>query len=971
MKNVQSLSALSLLLLSLAGGLACAQSPAPGDAAPAAPEAAPAATPRDDAPLQADPQLHRGQLENGFRYIIRPTTEPRGQASMRLHVSIGSLNESEETKGISHFIEHMVFNGSRHFKNGELIPAMRNLGLGFGGDANAYTGMQQTVYTVDLPNLKPETVNFALTFLRDFADGAELADDAIERERGIIVSELRQRDSAASRAELTLMGHLVGGTRIPEYPPIGAESVILNCPPATIRQYYRDNYIPSRMTLIITGDIDPATAEQWVREHFATMEARPEPQRPSLGTLADTGAGSYIVPHAEDANCTITLAVVNPWTDRPDSLESRAASLPLRLACSMLDRRFSRLSRRADSPFLGASVVPRENVYGAAELFALRVTTLPGQWQEGFAAAEAELRRVLAYGFTQEEMMEAIAAINARCQKSMSSWNTITAASVAGRLLGTLDSGSIFTTPWEDARAYTYALRPILAKPSLCVEALAQAYEPGRAKLVMSGTIAEGVTPERLAIAYANARSTEVAPPQQEEVKPFAYGYIGEPGKVVAEQYQPALGVHCFTFSNGVRVNLRPMGAGMKRIYVSAAIDGGVLRLPRVAALREMIESVMSRSGLEAHSVEELSRLFMGKNVGCAFSMDDERFYFGGNTSPRDLEFQCKLLCAAILHPGFRSEGEVNLRRSLPTLFRKLETTPNGAFSKHSSLTIFGDDSRFVPPTPEQFEAVNADTVREVLTPFLQKGAIELTLVGDFKVDEVLPVLLGTFGAMPPREAEFSPLAEGARRVDFAPWGKRELIRYETELDKTIVAHVIPAGDGRDERRNRRLEVLRLIVAEKLFAAIRAEMGESYAPSMMLETRPGYENAATFTASSPGVMRNAAAVSAAMDRVFAALGRGEISFMEFQQVMRPHTEDVNMSYSMPPFWVRGMSRLQSEPRTLGLLADLSADVCNITHDEICKLAIEIFGDAGRVSRFLTVPQAYREAEAPSATSPAP
>ncbi len=962
--NAMPLSVLSLLLLPLAGGLSYAQSsPAPEAAAP---QAEPAAEARADAPLQADPLLHRGKLDNGFAYIIRPTKEPKGQASMRLHISIGSLNETEETKGISHFIEHMVFNGSRNFKNGELIPAMQNLGLGFGGDANAYTGMQQTVYTVDLPNLKPGTVDFALTFLRDFADGAELADDAIELERGIIVSELKQRDSAAARADLKLMSHLVGGTRIPDYPPIGTEEVIRNCPAETIRQYYRDNYIPSRMTLIITGDIDPATAEQWVRDHFGTMEARPEPARPALGTPSDLGAGSYIVPNAEDANCTLTLAVVKPWTERPDSLETRAAGLPLRLACSMLDRRLATIARRADSPFLSASLVPRESVYGAAELFALRVVTQPGQWQEGLAAAEAELRRVLAYGFTQEELMAAVSSINGRCQKSISSWDTITAASVATRLLGALDNGAIFATPQEDARAYAVALRPILANPALCAEALAAAYDVSRVKLVMSGTIPEGLTPEQLAVAYTNARSCEVAPPQQEEVKPFAYGHIGEPGTVVAEHFHGELGIHCFTFSNGVRVNLRPMGAGMKRIFVNVAIDGGVLRLPRVPALREMIESVMSRSGLEAHSVEELSRLFAGKNVGCAFAMDDERFYFSGNTSPRDLEFECKLLCAAIMHPGFRAEGETMLRRTLPTLFRKMETTPTGAFSKRSSLGIFGEDSRFIPPSPEQFAAVDTAMVRETLAPFLQKGAIELTLVGDFKVDEALPILLGSFGAMPPREPEFSPLPEGARRVDFAPWGQREIVRYDTELDKTIVAHVIPAGDGRDQRRNRRLDILRALVAERLFAAIRAEMGESYAPSMMLETRSAYENAATFVASSPGVIRNAAAVSAAMDKVFASFGRGEITMQEFNQVIRPYIEDADMSFRLPPYWVRGMARLQSEPRSLGILADFGVDARNITLEEIRKLAVEIFADSSKVNRYITVPKGYAEgADAPA------
>ena len=96
--------------------------------------------------LAIDPQIVSGKLENGLRYLIRPTKEPAGRASVRLYVATGSLDEQDETSGISHFLEHMVFNGSRHFKRGELIPAMQKLGLGFGGDANAYTALEQTVY---------------------------------------------------------------------------------------------------------------------------------------------------------------------------------------------------------------------------------------------------------------------------------------------------------------------------------------------------------------------------------------------------------------------------------------------------------------------------------------------------------------------------------------------------------------------------------------------------------------------------------------------------------------------------------------------------------------------------------------------------------------------------------------------------------------------------------------------------------
>ena len=187
-------------------------------------EAAPAAAVVENndrtAELKEDPQVTRGQLENGLRYIIRPTAEPKGRASLRLFVGTGSLDEQEHEKGISHLIEHLVFNGSRHFKRGELIPTMQQLGLGFGGDANAYTSLRETVYKLDLPNLNDETVDFAFTIMRDFADGASLEDSAIDHERGIVRSELYARNSASYQASVESLRHAAPGTRLADYLPL-------------------------------------------------------------------------------------------------------------------------------------------------------------------------------------------------------------------------------------------------------------------------------------------------------------------------------------------------------------------------------------------------------------------------------------------------------------------------------------------------------------------------------------------------------------------------------------------------------------------------------------------------------------------------------------------------------------------------------------------------------------------------------
>ncbi len=939
---------LPLLLLPLLGSVVYAQAPTP----PAAPGSEASAL----APLQADPQLVSGTLANGMHYLIRPTKEPAGQACMRLYVNTGSLDESEETKGISHFIEHMVFNGSRHFKRGELIPAMQNLGLGFGGDANAYTGLLQTVYMLDLPNLKPETVDFALTIMRDFADGATLDDDAIDHERGIIISELKARDSQAYRAGIAMLRHLVGGTRVPDYLPIGTEEVIRNCPYETIRQYYRDNYVPARMTFIITGDIDPQQAQQWIEKHFASMEARPAPARPAIGTPGSFGAGSIIIPNPETANSSISLSVVNPWKLTEDTLEQRVQDMPLQLACSMLNRRLGRLSRLPDSPFLSASVSPAEKLYEAGDIFSLDLRCHPEQWQTALCRAESELRSAATHGFTRSELQEAISTILANCHKATETWETISARTVADALVSCLGDHRLFTSPQEDKRAFALALSRIAANPDLCRAALQKAYDTARVRLSLSGRVPEGVGADTLSAAYAQQLTQEVFPQQEEQLAPFAYHDLGPAGSIVNRETHEDLGVTTLTLSNGVRVNIKPISFKRGGISVSAAVDGGSRHLMHTPGLSHMTDSVMNQGGLEAHSADDMNRLFSGNNVSYAFSMDEERFIFSGQTTPQDLELQCKLLCAAILHPGYRPEGELRLKRALPGFFRALETTPTGAYALQSAPLLFGEDKRFLTPTLEQFLAVDSAQVKAAMEPLLKDGALEVSLIGDFKLEELLPILERTFGAMPARKPEFTRQTEEERGVNFRPWGQREFLRYETQLDKTIVTQVRPAGDGKDEHRNRRLAVLTSIVRERLFNAIRAELGESYSPSVRYEPRPAYANAATLSASSLGVKRNREKVTAAMDIVFTDLGRGNISEEEFQQALRPYIADADESYRLPGFWASSIANLQSKPETLDQLRDLRQDVRNISLEEIRTLAREIFGDPEKVNYYFTMPQ---------------
>ena len=148
--------------------------------------------------LPADPSVRFGVLPNGMRYALKRNVTPKGAAVIRFAFNVGMRDVEPEQGGAAHFLEHMAFNGSTNIPEGELVKRLERLGLAFGADTNAQTGLEQTTYKLDLPNTNPETVDSALTFMREIASELTLNKDAVDRERGVLLSEFRVRNVPAA-----------------------------------------------------------------------------------------------------------------------------------------------------------------------------------------------------------------------------------------------------------------------------------------------------------------------------------------------------------------------------------------------------------------------------------------------------------------------------------------------------------------------------------------------------------------------------------------------------------------------------------------------------------------------------------------------------------------------------------------------------------------------------------------------------
>src|SRR5437867_8122180 len=209
-----------------------------------------------------DAAVRTGTLPNGLKYFVRQNSRPAKRVSLRLAVKAGSLHEADDQLGLAHLIEHMAFNGSAHFKPGELVSYFESIGARLGPHVNAYTSFDQTVYMFDVPTDKPEVVEKALTAFADYAGGLTLSKEEIDKERGVVIEEWRGGLGASSRIRDKQFPILFYKSRYAERLPIGKPEIVRTAPAARLRSFYDTWYRPDRMAVVGVGDIAPQQLEQ-------------------------------------------------------------------------------------------------------------------------------------------------------------------------------------------------------------------------------------------------------------------------------------------------------------------------------------------------------------------------------------------------------------------------------------------------------------------------------------------------------------------------------------------------------------------------------------------------------------------------------------------------------------------------------------------------------------------------------------
>ena len=889
-----------------------------------------------------DPEVRFGALPNGMRYAIRRQVTPPGQAALRLRFDAGSMMETDAQSGLAHFLEHMAFEGSKAVPAGEMIKILERHGLAFGADTNASTEFEQTQYKLDLPRTDEDTVDTSLMLLREAAGNLTIAQDVVDRERGVVLSEERVRDSPQYRIYKNRLGFLLKDQLPPDRLPIGRVEVLQTAPAAQIADFYHRFYRPERAVLVAVGDFDPDAMEAKIKARFSDWQPTgPAGTEPNRGPVEPRGSEARLVVEP-GAPLSLQITWLRPPELRPDTQAERRRETLERLGFAVFNRRLSTLARTPNPPFLSAGAF-RGDQYHAADLTQVLVNADAARWKEAVTAVDQEQRRIVQYGVRQEELDREIAEVLTSLRSDAAGGKTRTPSELAGDIVDSLADNEVVTSPAQDLAAAEAATKGLTAQQ--VSDTLRDLFK-GQGPLIFmtSPKPIDGGEATVLA-AYQGSQQLAVAAPSAITQAVWPYGDASTPGKVVDTRDVTDLDAVFVRFANGVRLTIKPTKFKDDEILVRVNVGGGKVILPKDRPSMAWAGGAYIEGGLAKISAEDMERVLASKVYGGRFSITDDAFVFSGETRPADLDVQLQMLSAYLTEPGWRAEAFQRLKTSVKTANDQFEATDSGLFQRDVLALLHPGDQRWRFPSSQDLAGARLEDFKALITPALTSGPIEVVIVGDITVEKATDMVASTFGALPLR-AEAAPAAAAQKDVHFPlPTAQPVQLFHKGRADQAIGYAAWPSTDFNANPQGARDEaVMGEVLQVRLLQELRMNQGATYSPQVSYNHSlvwPGwgyvFAEVEVPPAKLPGFFAD-------VRKIAADLRAKPPTADEMERAKKPHLENIQKARATNGYWLSELSGGQTDSRRLDSIRALLPGTERVTAEDVQKAARRVLKD---------------------------
>ncbi len=930
------------------------------------------AVPPLDSILPVDKAITIGRLPNGVTYYIRQNAIPARRVMLRLAVKTGSVFEDDDQRGLAHMLEHMAFNGTAHFKPGELVSYFESAGARFGPHVNAYTSFDETVYMLQVATDKPGLVDKGLLALADFAGAMTLDPKEIDKERGVVIEEWRLRQGAASRILEKQAPVLYYKSRYAQRIPIGTPEILRTFPPARLRDFYETWYRPERMAVVVIGDIDPAVLEKSIAATFGTLaDKRPPAADPDRSVPEHTETLVNVAADPEGQATTVSLLRKTPVLPQ-NRVSDYRRDLVERLMFQLLNIRFGELARKAEAPFLAAGA-GKSDIAESTVAVSLGARVEDGKIEDGLKAIILEARRAREFGFGVDELDRARRVILSFYEQALAERDKSDSGSYAAEYIRNFLNGEPIPGIQLEY-TMTKGLLPGVTVEEVSAAARALLQEDNRVVLATAPEKADLKLPSEAQIraVLADAAKAPLEGWQETAIRNDLIATPLTPGSVVSSRRIEELDTTILTLSNGVDVWLKPTNFKNDQVVLSAYARGGASTAPERDYFDTVLApSLVSVSGVGGLTPPELNRLLAGKIASVSPYIDLQTHGVRGAMRPQDIETALQLAYLMFTDPGGNQGTFDLLKRQLSALVANRAQNPASVFSDRVRALNTGNHYSSRPLTTDTVTDLKLDTMlRAYKERFSNAADFTFFIVGTFDVAQVTPLLERYVASLP---------STGKRVSQGKPLGFRfpetvQKVRVERGREpksETEITYFLDAGSDEDEiaLADAAADVLQIRLRDELREALGSTYSVSASYGNILPER-GYGTLAIEYGSSPENADKLADVVLSQVKQLRAKGP---TADEIAKVVEQNRQDLETAAKQNPYWLSSLQSTDLLGRDPKSILERSARLARVTPERV-QLALERYLSERRYTVATLVPEQTSgtgNAAAPATTAPKP
>lgn len=788
--------------------------------------------------IKLNGKVRTGKLANGLTYFVRSNNKPANRAEFQIAVNAGSVLEEPNEVGLAHFTEHMNFNGSRQYPGNSMISELEKKGIVFGREINAYTGFDQTVYTLTLPTDDKELFDMGLKILDGWAFGALMTGEEIDNERGVIIEEWRQGQGGSERLRAKTWGTMLKGSKYAERLPIGTLDRLQNFVYDDIRGFYHKWYRPDNIAVIVVGDFDADEMEQKIIDFFTMVQKPCTPLQRPVYTIDNNKEPLVCVATDKEATSTsIQMFYKHPAKDVKTIGDFREQYLLYNLFETMFDERLTELAEKKACPYMAAYAGYGSFLARSVAAYQIYINAKEGKAMNAIETVMLENRRLQQHGFLQSELDRAKEALLERYAQAAKEESKTESGSIAAELVNyflenTPMPGAILENKWAKALMDDITLEEVNALINKWITeenfvcAISMPEKKG-IKVPSEADVLKLIKKCEKANTKAWVDNTKNEPFFAQEVKG---------GKIVSSKKDDKFDYTEYTLSNGAKVFIKKTDFKNDEILVSIASDGGSsLYADKDIINVQFAASIIDECGIGNYNHTQLMKFMKGKSFGLTPSIGELREYLSGSCSPKDFETELQYMYMFFTAPRAEKEVLDNTIDKLKTQINMYKNMPEFAFQEEWIKAMHPNDKRtIILPTEAQMKQLDINKMLKIFKErFSDASDFTFTFVGNIDEATMLPLIEKYVGGLPSSNGKKAEKWQD-RSTEFAK-GVVDKNVYKGEADKGLMTITFTNPFTWSEKDRLATRALNNVCSIKLTEVIREKMGGTYSPSFSLD----------------------------------------------------------------------------------------------------------------------------------------